>query len=159
VEPQPINAEPSPGRIAGIDYGTVRIGVAVSDAGRTLASPLETRVRGSEEADAEYFRQLVDGEEIRLFVVGLPIHLSGRESDKSREARRFGQWLAQVTGVPVEYFDERFSSRQADEFLQAGGLTRRRRKKRRDMLAAQVMLAAYLDASRHGRQDVSGLDD
>jgi putative Holliday junction resolvase len=154
-----MNADSSFGRIAGIDYGTVRIGVAVSDAGRTLASPLETHVRGSEAADAAYFRQLVDREEIHLFVVGLPIHLSGEESEKSGEARRFGQWLGEVTGVAVEYFDERFSSRQADEFLHAGGLTRQRRKKRRDMLAAQVMLAAYLESSRPGRQDVSGLDD
>ena len=154
-----MNADSSFGRIAGIDYGTVRIGVAVSDAGRTLASPLDTRVRGNQSADAEYFRQLVDLEEIRLFVVGLPIHLSGEESEKSREARRFGQWLGEVTGISVEYFDERFSSRQADEFLREGGLTRQRRKRRRDMLAAQVMLAAYLESSRHGRQDVSGLDD
>ena len=154
-----MNTDASPGRIAGIDYGTVRIGVAVSDAGRTLASPLETRARGDESADAEYFRKLVSREEIRLFVVGLPIHLSGEESEKSREARRFGRWLGEVTGVPVEFFDERFSSREADEFLQAGGLTRQRRKKRRDMLAAQVMLAAYLESSRHGRQDVSSLDD
>jgi len=154
-----MNADAPPGRIAGIDFGTVRVGVAVSDADRTLASPLETHLRTSESADAEYFRSLVEREEIRLFVVGLPIHLSGEESQKSREARRFGQWLGTVTGVAVEFFDERFSSRQADQFLHEGGLTRKRRKKRRDMLAAQVMLAAYLESGRGGRQDVSGLDD
>lgn len=154
-----MNADAPPGRIAGIDYGTVRIGVAVSDPGRTLASPLGTHVRGSESADAEFFRNLVDREEIHLFVVGLPIHLSGEESEKSREARRFGQWLGEVTGVAVEYFDERFSSRRADALLHEGGLTRQRRKKRRDMLAAQVMLAAFLDSGHDGRQDVSGLDD
>jgi putative Holliday junction resolvase len=154
-----MNADAPPGRIAGIDYGTVRIGVAVSDPGRAMASPLETHDRGGEAADADYFRKLVDREDVHLFVVGLPIHLSGEESQKSHEARRFGQWLGEVTGIEVEYFDERFSSRQADAFLHEGGLTRKRRKKRRDMLAAQVMLAAYLESSRHGRQDVSGLDD
>jgi putative Holliday junction resolvase len=154
-----MNPEPRHDRIAGIDFGTVRVGVAVSDPGRTLASPLETRVRGTETADAEYFRQLVDREGIGLFVVGLPIHLSGEESEKSHQARRFGHWLGEVTGVAVELFDERYSSRQADEYLDAGRLTRKRRKRRRDMLAAQVMLAAYLDSSRHGRQDVRGLDD
>jgi putative Holliday junction resolvase len=154
-----MNLDASPGRIAGIDYGTVRVGVAVSDAGRTLASPLGTYVRGGESADAEYFRKLVEREEIRLFVVGLPIHLSGEESEKSREARRFGEWLGKVSGIDVEFFDERFSSRQADEFLHEGGLTRKRRNKRRDMIAAQVMLAAYLESGHQGRQDTSGLDD
>ena len=154
---QTLMPQPSaPGRVAGIDYGTVRVGVAVSDANRTLASPLETYTRRGESADAGFFRQLVEREEIRLFVVGLPVHLSGEESEKSHEARRFGAWLAEVTGLAVEYYDERFSSVQADSFLHAGKLTRQRRKQRRDMLAAQVMLAAYLESGRSSRRNRPG---
>jgi putative Holliday junction resolvase len=136
-----------PGRVAGIDYGTVRIGIAVSNPERTIASPLENYTRRSPDQDAERFRRLAAEERIVLFVVGLPIHLDGGESEKSFEARQFGRWLAEITGVPVELFDERFTSHEAEQFLLAADMTRKRRKKRMDMLAAQIMLSAYLETS------------
>lgn len=135
----------SPGRVAGIDYGHVRIGIAISDPDRTIASPLENYNCRGREQDARRFRRLVAEEGVVLFVVGLPIHLDGRESEKSREVRKFGQWLGETTGIPVEYFDERFTSREAEQLLQAAELTKQRRKKRLDMLAAQIMLSAYLE--------------
>ena len=73
------------------------------------------------------------------------MHLDGRESEKSLEARRFGKWLGDVTGLPVEFFDERFTSLEAEQLLLGAELTKKRRKKRLDMLAAQIMLAAYLN--------------
>ena len=76
-----------------------------------------------------------------LWVVGLPVHLDGRESGKSQEARRFGQWLTEITSLPVEFFDERFSSAQAEELLMAAELTSKQRKLRLDKLAAQIMLS------------------
>jgi putative Holliday junction resolvase len=136
----------TPGRVAGVDFGTVRIGIAISNPERSIASPLENYTRGSPEQDARRFRRLVADEAIVLFVVGLPIHLDGGESPKSREAREFGQWLAETTGVPVEFFDERFTSVEAEQALLAADLTRKRRKRRMDMLAAQIMLSAYLEA-------------
>lgn len=135
-----------PGRIAGIDYGTVRIGVAVCDSRQTLASPLDNYQRRGIQADADYFRRLVAEERLTRFVVGLPVHVSGDESQKSREARDFGAWLNSVTGVPVEFFDERYTSVEAEQYLQGAGLTKKRRKARLDMLAAQILLSAYLEA-------------
>jgi putative Holliday junction resolvase len=135
-----------PGRVAGIDYGTVRIGIAVSDPERTIASPYENYTRKGERQDAQRFRRLVDEEHIVLFVVGLPVHLDGRESEKSRQARQFGQWLGKTTGVAVDYFDERFTSTEAERVLLDAKMTRKRRKQRLDMLAAQIMLSAYLRA-------------
>ena len=142
------SSQPPLGRIAGVDYGTVRIGIAISDPGRTIASPLENYTRRGLTQDAERFRRLVTEEEITLFVVGLPIHLDGRESQKSQEARQFGQWLTETTGIPVEFFDERFTSREAENWLLAADMTRKRRKKRLDMLAAQITLSAYLEANQ-----------
>ncbi|MBL9122028.1 MAG: Holliday junction resolvase RuvX, partial [Planctomycetaceae bacterium] len=104
-----------PGRIAGIDFGTVRIGIALSDARQSIASPYENYTRRGTAADAQRFARLVQEEEIRLFVVGLPLHGDGRESQKSQEARRFGAWLAAQTGVPVEFFDERYTSVEAEQ--------------------------------------------
>jgi len=138
----------SRGRIAGIDYGTVRIGVAVADLEVRIAGPLENYTRVSDDADARHFRELVAAHDIDHFVVGLPVHLSGEESQKSTEARRFGQWLSEATGKPVGFFDERFTSVEAEQFLSRGQLTKKKRKARTDMLAAQIMLAAYLESQR-----------
>jgi len=152
------HAEIAPGRIAGIDYGTVRLGIALSDARRTLASPYENYTRRSTQVDAERLRRLAVEECITLFVVGLPVHLDGRESQKSREARQFGQWLAEITGVPVEFFDERFSTAEAEKVLGAAELTKKQRKARLDKLAAQILLTAYLEAGG-ATTTPTGLDD
>lgn len=134
-----------PGRIAGIDYGTLRIGIALADASATIASPYETYVRRGEAADRERFQRLVEEEQIARFVVGLPVHLDGRESEKSAEARRFGCWLQGATGVDVEYFDERFTTHEAEVHLAGAQLSKKKRKARLDKLAAQIMLSAYLE--------------
>lgn len=136
----------APGRVAGIDYGAVRIGIAITDPERKIANPLENYTRRGPDQDAQRFRRLVAEEQVVLFVVGLPLHLDDRESQKSQEARQFGQWLSEVTGVPVEFFDERFTSRDAEELLLAADMTRKRRKRRLDMLAAQIMLSGYLES-------------
>lgn len=155
-----MNDNPQPlGRIAGIDYGTVRIGIAVTDPQRTIASPYENYTRRGQLADARRMKQLVEQEQIIQFVVGLPVHISGDESMKSREAREFGSWLAETTGVPVEFFDERYTSSQAERLLQDAELTRKQRKKRRDMLAAQAVLTAYLESSSKGWPEPGPLAD
>ncbi|HEY2828058.1 MAG TPA: Holliday junction resolvase RuvX [Pirellulales bacterium] len=137
---------PTTGRLAAIDFGTVRIGVAVADLEHRIASPLVNYTRRGDKADAEFFRKLATQEQITGFVVGLPVHLDGRESQKSTEARQFGQWLAQTTGVNVVYFDERFSTAEGEQALAAADLTKKQRKARLDKLAAQILLTAYLEA-------------
>lgn len=149
---------PRPGRVAGIDYGTVRIGVAISDAERRLASPYENYTRRDKQADARWFQQFVKEEQIVLFVVGLPLYPSGDESAKSYEARNYGAWLTEQTGVPVEFFDERYTSAEAEQMLQAAELTSKRRKARRDMLAAQIILSSYLESGGH-RGEPGPLED
>lgn len=146
------------GRIAGIDFGTVRIGVAIADLRVGIASPLEIYQRQNAEVDRKYFSRLVEQEQIVKFVVGLPLHLDGQESQKSFEARQFGTWLGEVTGVPVEYFDERFTSAQAEELLLAADLTKKQRKMRLDALAAQILLTAYLEAGGSGNDSPGALD-
>src|SRR5437773_12038681 len=87
------------GRILGVDYGRVRIGLAVSDPDRRIASPLTTYQRSGKGGDAAYFKKVVEHEQIALIVVGLPIHLSGQEGQKAKEAREFGQWLGKATSL------------------------------------------------------------
>lgn len=139
-----------PGRVAGVDFGMVRIGVALSNPERTVASPFESYNLRSPKLDAEWFQRLAEEEDVRLIVVGLPLYLDGKESPKSAQARRFAAWLHEATGLPVELFDERFTTVEAEHILQDAGLTSRRRKRRRDMLAAQIMLTGYLEATGPG---------
>jgi len=149
---------PSSGRVAGIDYGTVRIGIALSDPGRTIASPHENYTRRGDQSDARRFRRLVEEEGVELFVVGLPVHTDGNESQKSHEARAFGAWLAKVTGVEVVYFDERYTSVEAEQLLLDADMTSKRRRRRLDKLAAQIMLVAFLESGGRGQREPGPLE-
>lgn len=149
---------PRQGRLAAIDYGTVRIGVAISDPDQKLASPLENYTRRGEAQDAAWLKSLTASERIVGFVVGLPVHTSGHESQKSHEARQFGKWLGELTGLPVQFFDERYTSAHAEALLLEAGFTTKRRKERLDKLAAQILLTAYLESSR-GEEGSQGLDE
>ena len=147
------------GRLLGIDYGTVRVGLAICDPDRIIASPIATLTRQNAEADAAYFRDLIAKERISGLVVGLPVHLNGREGIKAVEARQYGAWLAEITGLPVIFADERFTTVEAESVLWNAGLTHRKRKDRRDRVAAQIMLQAYIDGKCPGESDIKGLDD
>jgi len=134
------------GRLLAVDYGAVRIGLATSDPDRKFAFPLDTYTRRDPVKDADYFRTLVAEERIGGIVLGLPVHTDGREGQKAAEVRTFGSWLIQTTGLPVIYADERFTTVQAESALWQAGLTHKQRKARRDRVAAQILLAAYLEA-------------
>jgi putative Holliday junction resolvase len=146
-------------RLLGVDYGSVRVGLAVSDADRRIASPLATYHRREPEHDAAWFRALVEEEQIGQIVIGLPVHLDGREGQKAAEARAFGRWLGDVSGLPIVFWDERFTTVEAEGFLISAGLTNKRRKARRDRVAAQILLQSYLDAGCPGEQIPRPLDE
>ncbi len=137
---------PLRGRIAAVDYGTVRVGVAVCDPDRILASPLEVVPAAGA---IKRLRELVDQERLTGWVVGLPIHSDGNESDKSVAARAFAITLQTQTGIPVRLFDERFTTVDANRRLAMGGASRKQKKQRIDAIAAQVLLESFLEASRY----------
>lgn len=145
-------------RLLGVDYGTVRIGLAITDTDRIIASPLEIRDRQGPDKDAVFFRSLIEREQIGGLVVGLPLHTTGREGIKAEEARAFGAWLVGVTGLPVVFADERFSTAFAESALWAAGLTHKKRKARRDAVAAQVMLQAFIEAGCPAEVQVKPLE-
>jgi putative holliday junction resolvase len=136
------------GRLLGVDYGSVRVGLAICDSERIIASPLAIYQRRDAARDAEYFRELVRSEQVAGLVVGLPVHMSGDEGGKAKEARVFGDWLAGATGLPVVYWDERYTTVDAEDHLRGAGLSRQKRKERLDKVAAQILLQAYLDATK-----------
>tara|TARA_B100000945_G_scaffold39959_2_gene26893 strand:+ start:275 stop:703 length:429 start_codon:yes stop_codon:yes gene_type:complete len=136
---------PQEGRLAGIDFGTVRIGIAICDKGQSFASPVENYQRRDRESDARRFQQLVEQENLVGFVIGLPINTDGNETAKSLEAREFGSWLGKITLLPITFHDERFTTSLAHELMIAGNIKASKRKKRLDMIAAQQMLQSYLE--------------
>ncbi|MCX8138559.1 MAG: Holliday junction resolvase RuvX [Gemmataceae bacterium] len=147
----PRGHDPSPtlpphGVLLGIDYGAVRIGVAMCDPDRRIASPLQTYVRRDPLADAGHFAHLAAEVRAVGIVVGLPLHADGRESRSSQEARDFASWLAHVTALPVVFWDERFTTGAAEAVLIQARLTHQQRRQRRDRVAAQMILQSFLDA-------------
>jgi putative pre-16S rRNA nuclease len=147
------------GRLLGIDYGSKRIGLSISDPDRKFAFPLTTYERGSREQDAAFFRDVVARESIDLLVLGLPVHLDGREGQKAAEVRVFGAWLVGITGLPLVYFDERFTTVEAESALWEAGLTHKRRKQRRDRVAAQILLQTYIEAGCPEDPTTGALDE
>ncbi|MDR2116612.1 MAG: Holliday junction resolvase RuvX [Planctomycetaceae bacterium] len=145
--------------MSGIDFGTVRIGIALSDPDRIIASPYETLLRQSPELDAQYFRQFVEKEHVVRFVLGIPLCLNGGLSEKAKEVLQFGDWLKETTGVKIDYMDERYTSVEAEHFLREARLTNKKRKIRRDKIAAQIILSSYLESGCRGITDFSGIDD
>ena len=140
---------PDSGRLAGIDYGTVRIGVSICDPSRTWTNPLFTVHRQSPALEASQFQKMATDNQIVGWVVGLPIHCDGRDSSKAKEAREFARWLAEATGLPIRFVDERYSTAMATRLLREAELTHKQRKKQIDKIAALVILEAYLESSKH----------
>jgi putative Holliday junction resolvase len=132
--------------LLGVDFGTVRVGLAVSDADRIVASPLQTYAVQNPQVDAVALRTLAGSQGVVGIVVGLPLHTGGEEGTKAREARTFGAWLGSVTGLPVVFWDERCTTAAAEDALWGAGLSHKKRRERRDRVAAQLILQGFLDA-------------
>jgi putative Holliday junction resolvase len=136
------------GRVLGIDYGERRLGLAISDETRTLASGLGVYTRRSTEADLKYLQELVARERIEKIVLGLPLNMDGSQGFKAQEALAFKEQLEAQLKLPVELIDERLTTQEAERVLLEADLSRRRRKEMRDRLAAVLILQRYLDAQR-----------
>ncbi len=136
------------GRLLALDVGDVRIGIAICDRDRVMASPYDQYTRRSPDRDGEHFRQIVAAEQVVGLVVGLPINMDGTEGPKAVAYRKYGEWLAGVLNLPVAFFDERLTTHAAQGMLIDAGLSRQKRKERLDKLAATLILQAYLDAHR-----------
>jgi putative Holliday junction resolvase len=146
------------GRVAAIDFGQARIGLAISDRERRIASPAGVIARRPPPEEAAFFHRFAKENEVSLWVVGLPLHLSGEESPLSQAARAFGVWLEEVTAIPVVFMDERFSTCEAESTLAAAGLKASQRRRKRDTVAAQMILAAFLESPR-AKEEVPSKED
>jgi putative Holliday junction resolvase len=133
-------------RILGIDYGRVRLGLALSDEDGILASPLPTLSRSQREReDIRRIAELAREHGVADLVVGLPLLMDGTHGTMAKESKAFALSLEKGTGLPVHLFDERLTSSEAERAMLEGDLSRQRRRRLRDGLAAVLILQAYLD--------------
>ena len=150
----PAETLPSTGRLAGLDYGSVRIGIASCDPSQTWVTPWDTYQRRNERLDREFFVDLGEKEQLVGWVIGLPLHCDGKESQKSQEVRLFACWLAEVTSLPYLFFDERFTTAEARRLLSGTDLSPEKKKKKLDGIAAHLILSHYLsDCGRTASQN------
>ncbi len=140
-------------RVLGVDYGERRVGLAVSDPTGTIAQPLPTLTRrAGKRPPVQAIADLAREWQAEVLVVGLPLTLDGDESDWTRETRAFAERLADRTGLPLHFVDERMTSVRAERAVRSLGLRRAQRedKTRVDAAAAVLILQAFLDRSARG---------
>lgn len=133
------------GKYLAIDYGQRRIGLAISDYEKEIAFPRET-ISSDDLSDAiGRIVKLCSEEEVSKVIIGLPLKLDGTEGDSYQKTKVFGDQLKKELGsIRIEYFDERFSTKQSIQRLQQQGIRAKNQKGQRDMIAAQVILEEYL---------------
>lgn len=134
-------------RMMGLDVGEKRIGVALSDDTGTFVFPFTTIVRtASEKADLRSIVRIIEEEGVSKVIVGIPIMLSGKEAIQAEKIRAFADKLAKRLRIPLEYWDERYSTVEAERLLIDAGKSREARKNIIDKAAAAIILQSYIDA-------------
>jgi putative Holliday junction resolvase len=139
------------GRWLGLDVGEKRVGVAICDESRTLARPLRTLNRASKKEDFIQFAALCREHAIEKVIVGLPKTLHGAEGPQARRVRRYAVELQAALNLPIDFWDERFSSVDAQERLSSAS-RKARAKGDIDSAAAAIILQEYLDALRDNQE-------
>lgn len=136
-------------RIMGLDYGSRTVGVAVSDALKITAQPLETIVRNDENKLRQTFRrieELIKDYEIETIVLGYPKNMNNSEGERVERTKEFQAGLERRCGLPVILWDERLTTVAADRVLEESGVRRENRKEVIDQIAASLILQGYLDS-------------
>jgi putative pre-16S rRNA nuclease len=132
-------------RILALDPGTKRIGVALSDEFGWTAQPLETFERKSLNIDIAHIHELVRRHEVREIVVGMPIQLNGLMGPAAQSAQQFLEALQAGVGIPVVAWDERLTTKAAEQMLIEADVSRKKRKGAVDRVAAALLLKSYLE--------------
>lgn len=135
-------------RKMGIDYGDKRIGIAMTDLLCMFASALEVYQNTDMEKSVDYIAKLAKNNDVDEIVVGLPLNMQGEENERTDISRLFGKMLAEKSGIPVTFEDERLSSVEAEDILREFEKDWKKRKAMLDMYSAQVILQSYLDSNK-----------
>ena len=138
-------------RVLALDIGEVRVGIAVSDPGERVATPVCVLPAAEVEGMASSFRRVLEDWEPELLLSGLPVTLAGEEGPQAERIRGIAEKVAKASGLPLAFADERLTSREAKQILRQQGLNEKSMRGKVDMVAASLMLQAWLD-SRHANE-------
>jgi putative Holliday junction resolvase len=136
----------TPGRILALDLGKRRIGLALSDELGITAQGMKTLERTNLRQDLAHLAKLASDHNVTLILMGNPLHMSGREGRGSEHAREFGARLEAVTSIPVQLWDERLTTVEAQRVLRESGASIEKRARAVDRLAAVILLESFLDS-------------
>jgi putative Holliday junction resolvase len=134
------------GRVLALDLGKKRIGLALSDELGITAQGLKTLEREGRRDDIEVLRRLTIENNVKLILMGDPLHMSGERSRQGDYTREFARELEYKTGLPIRFWDERWTSREAERTLRGSGIAHDLRKPTIDRLSAVILLQSYLDS-------------
>ena len=136
-------------RLMGLDLGSKTIGVALSDLGRTIATPNLTLRRGKFKADAQGLRAMIEENDVGGLVIGLPLNMDGSEGPRCQSVRQFAANLLGEINIAIAFWDERLSTVSAERVLLEADMTRKRRSQVIDKMAAAIILQGALDRLAH----------
>lgn len=139
-------------RVLGIDLGDRNIGLAVSDTLLITAQALDRYRVKSKEEDKKYFKELVEKYEIGKIVVGLPLRMDGSIGTQAEKTKIFANWLEKTLHIPVVFWDERLTTKQALKILSQQKINIKRKKALKDQVSAALILSSYLESKRRGTQ-------
>ena len=134
-------------RVMALDYGDVRIGIALSDITRFLASGLENYTRVSLEADCKHIAELIANNNVKVVVLGLPLNMDGTSGVRVEKTKEFAEELKKYTDAKIYFLDERLTSVSAEKILISADVSRKKRKQVLDKLSATIILQDYLDTN------------
>ncbi len=135
-------------RIMALDYGDVRIGIALSDVTRFLASGYENYTRVNLTSDCEHIAKIASENNVKVIVLGLPLNMDGSKGVRVEKTYEFAEELKKYTSATIDFLDERLTSVSAEKLLISADVSRKKRKEVLDKLSATIILQDYLDVKK-----------
>lgn len=133
-------------RILGIDYGDKNIGLAVSDELSITAHPLKSYKAKNKNEDMKFFKDLIKKYHTTKIVIGLPLRMNGSEGSRVEKTKKFASWLKKSLDIPIIYWDERLTTKQASQIMREKGLSNKKKKEQVDQISAVLILSSYLES-------------
>lgn len=140
-------------RVLGIDFGESHIGLAVSDKLLLTAQLLGNYSVKSKEEDKKFFKELVSKYEIDKIVIGFPLRMDGSQGTRVEKTKKFARWIEKILHLPIIFWDERLTTKQALKILSQQKIKKRRKKTLKDQISAALILSSYLESKRTENND------
>ena len=131
-------------RLMCIDYGEVRVGIALSDPLQIISNPF-TVIPNNKDTLFQELKSIINAEKVGKIILGLPLNLDGEDTDKTRQVRKFAEELQKAITLPFEFWDERYSTVEANQALKKMGYDSKKSRTVVDKVAAAIILKDYLD--------------